>query len=189
MRRVASVIVCLFALVAGSATPVAADTTGGGNQLTSTTGSCTADVCTETTVSGFIDPFGSASACFDISIFDANTKDQISDESGCANTNSFTITSGLVATLGPTSIDLVLCDVNSCTATRTVIVSASDSPIGPITTTSGRTTTKDGVCTTKTKFTDSSADVAGTYTVDGTTTDETGFVSTHHETSKTTCRS
>jgi hypothetical protein len=29
----------------------------------------------------------------------------------------------------------------------------------------------------------------GTYTIDGVTTAETGFVSTHSETSKTTCRS
>jgi hypothetical protein len=188
IRRLATAFGGVFLLVATSVSPVAADTTGGGTQLVSESGSCTATVCTETTVSAFLDPFGS-SACFDIATYDANTKDQISDEQGCAGTSSFAITSGLVATLGPTSIGLELCDNNGCTPTRTVVVSASDSPTGPITTSSGKSTTKDGFCTTKTKFTDSSADVAGTYTVDGTTTNETGFAEIHHETSKTTCRS
>lgn len=145
-------------------------------------------MCTYTNVSAFLDPFGPATACIDYSTYD-NQNNFVSDEQGCAPASSFAITSGLAATLGPTSIDLMLCDASgTCTASRTVVVSASDTPTGPITTTTGKSTTKDGVCTTRIKSTDRSVSVAGTYTVNRTATAETGFVSTHSETSKTTCR-
>lgn len=191
MRRIAGILGGLVLLVVASIGPVAADTTGGGNQLFSFAGTCTGSgadaVCTDTTVSAFIDPSG-ATACFDVSSYNPNTGDFISEEFGCAPASSFTITSSLAATLGATSIPLTLCDANTCANSRTVLVSASDTPTGPITTTSGRSTTKDGTCTTKIKFTDRSVSVSGTFTVDGTTTPENGSVSTHTETSKTTCR-
>ena len=187
MRRLASVLGGLFLLIAASAIPVAADTTGGGNQLNSFSSSCSGTVCTDTNVSAFFDPFGPPTACIDIFTFDQGNF--VSDESGCATASSFTITSGLAATLGPTSIALTLCDAaGTCTATRTVTVSASDTPTGPISTTITKTATKDGLCTTRIRSTDQFVNVAGTYTVNGTTTAETGFVSTHHETFKTTCR-
>ena len=125
MRRIASVVGGLFLLVAASAIPVAADTTGGGNQLNSFSSSCSGTVCTDTNVSAFFDPFGPPTACIDIFKFD-NQKNFVSDEFGCATASSFTITSTLAATLGPTSIALTLCDAaGTCTATRTVVVSAS----------------------------------------------------------------
>jgi hypothetical protein len=189
MRRPLSVLAGLVLLIAASVVPVAADTTGGGNRLQSSTFTCDADVCTETTVSAFLDPSG-GSACLDIFMFAAADKSFVSLETGCAPAPTFTITSTLAASFGPTSIPLQLCDENfdNCADSRTVIVSASDSPTGPVSTTSGHSTTKDGTCTTKTKFTDSSVSVAGTYTIDGVTTAETGDVSTHTEKSKTTCR-
>jgi len=64
----------------------------------------------------------------------------------------------------------------------------ADLEISAVSTTSGHCTSKDGTCTTKTKFTDSFVEVAGTYTINGVTTAETGDVSTHTEKSKTTCR-
>ena len=185
-KRVASVMAGLVLLIAASVVPVAADTTGGGNQLQSSSSTCDGDVCTDTTVSAFLDPSG-GTACIDIVTYQA--KAFVSDEFGCAPAPSFTISSTLAASFGPTSISLQLCDENTCSDTRTVTVSASDTPTGPITTTSGKSTTKDGTCTTKIKFTDRSVNVTGTYTIDGVSTAETGFVSTHSETSKTTCRS
>jgi hypothetical protein len=168
--------------------PVAADTTGGGNRLDSFSSACAGNVCTQTTVSAFLDPSAGGTACIDFFTYLAVDGTFVSDESGCAPAPSFNISSTLAASFGPTSIPLQLCDQTSCTATRTVIVSASDTPTGPITTTSGRSTTKDGTCTTKIKFTDRFVSVVGTYTIDGTATAETGNVSTHTETSKTTCR-
>jgi len=189
MRRAASVLAGLVLLIAASVVPVAADTTGGGNQLESFSSACAGDTCTDTNVSAFLDPSEGGTACIDYFTFLAEDGTFISEETGCAPAPSFTITSSLAASFGPTSIQLRLCDENACTPSRTVIVSASDSPTGRITTTSGKSTTKDGTCTTKIKFTDRSVSVAGTYTIDGVTTAETGDVSTHTETSKTTCRS
>jgi hypothetical protein len=187
MRRAASVLAGLILLIAASVVPVAADTTGGGNRLQSSTFTCDAEVCTETTVSAFLDP-SDGTACLDILISDGGTF--VSLETGCTPAPTFTISKTLAASFGPTSIPLQTCDENfdNCADSRTVIVSASDSPTGPVSTTSGHSTTRDGTCTTKTKFTDSSVSVAGTYTIDGVTTAETGDVSTHTEKSKTTCR-
>src|SRR5262245_23150979 len=188
MRRALGVCAGLVLLIAAAAVPVAADTTGGGNRLSSSAGSCDDTTCTETNVSAEQSPFGS-SACIDIVTFLLADKTLVSEESGCAPAPSFIITRTLAASFGPTSIDLELCDAEgSCAASRTVIVSASDTPTGPITTTSGHTTTKDGFCTTKSKFTDQNVSVAGTYTIDGITTHEEGDVSTHTEQTKTTCR-
>jgi hypothetical protein len=69
-----------------------------------------------------------------------------------------------------------------------VTVSASDSPTGPISTTTTRSTTKSGTCTTKTTTTDQSADLAGTLTVDGTVLDQTGFIDIFTSTSTTHCK-
>jgi hypothetical protein len=187
MRRAASVLAGLILLMAASVLPVAADTTGGGNQLSSSSFTCDGSVCTETDIFAFLDQSG-GTACLDIFVSDDKTF--ISHETGCAPAPSFTISNTLAASFGPTSIPLQLCDENfdNCADSRTVIVSASDTPTGPVSTTSGHSTSKDGTCTTKTKFTDSSVSVAGTYTIDGVTTAETGDVSTHTEKSKTTCR-
>ena len=186
MRRAVSVLAGLVLLIAASVVPVAADTTGGGHQLTSFSSACVDNVCTDTEVQAFTDPSG-GTACIEILTYTTD-KSSFTDENGCAPAPSFTITSTLAASFGPTSIPLVLCDETTCTSSRTVVVSASDTPVGPISTTSGHTTTNDGTCTTKTKFTDQFVSVTGTYTVDGTTTAEDGSVSTHTEKSKTTCR-
>ena len=189
MRRAFTVLAGLILLIAASVVPVAADTTGGGNQLnSSSTPTCNGDVCTQTLVSAVLDPSGGSFACIDFITYLPEDGTVVSDEVGCAPAPSFRISSTLAASFGPTSIPLEFCDP-TCAPTRTVVVSASDTPTGPVSTTSGHTTTKDGTCTTKTKFTDSSVSVAGTFTVDGITTAETGDVSTHTEKSKTTCRS
>lgn len=194
MRRAACVLAGLFLLIAASVGSVAADTTGPGqNQLYSYTSTCSVTagktVCTDTTVQAYFDSPGFATACLTIDTYSINRRQysSISFENGCAPASSFTITSGLVATLAATDIPLQSCNRQGCT-TRTVTVSASDSPSGPITTTTARTTTTSGNCTTRTSSTDKSADVSGTFTIDGTTSAETGNVSTHTETSRTACK-
>jgi hypothetical protein len=186
MKRVASILAGLVLLIAASVVPVAADTTGGGNQLQSFSSACVDSICTDTNVSAYLDPSG-GTACLDIYTY--TDKSFVSEEFGCAPAPSFTISSTLAASFGPTSISLTLCDNTTCADSRTVTVSASDSPTGPITTTSGKSTSKDGTCTSRIKSTDRSVNATGTYTIDGVTADQTGFVSTHSETSKTTCRS
>ena len=186
MKRVVSVLAGVVLLIGASVVPVAADTTGGGNQLQSSSTACVDAVCTDTNVFAFADP-SEATACVEFVTYTDQTF--LSDESGCAPAPSFTISSTLAASFGPTSIPLETCDETTCTHTRTVTVSASDTPNGRIATTTGKSTTKDGTCTSRIKFTDRTVSVAGTYTIDGVTTPETGSVSTHSETSKTTCRS
>ena len=67
-------------------------------------------------------------------------------------------------------------------------VSANDSPTGPISTTITRSTTKSGTCTIKTTTTDRFADLAGTLTVDGAVSDQTGFIDIFTSTSTTHCK-
>ena len=56
MKRVVSVLAGLVLLIAASVVPVAADTTGGGNQLQSSSTACVDAVCTDTNVFAFADP-------------------------------------------------------------------------------------------------------------------------------------
>lgn len=178
MRRAATVLAGLILLIAASVVPVAA--TGGTDGFFSFTYACVGNVCTGTNVSAFMGASGPI-ACIDFT-------SSVAEETGCAPAPSFQISRTLAVSFGPTSIPLQLCDQTGCRASRTVIVSASDTPSGPITTQSGRVTTTDGTCTTRFKFTDRGASLVGTYTIDGITTAETGNVATYRETSKTTCR-
>ena len=85
-------------------------------------------------------------------------------------------------------ITLDSCNRRTCTTTRTVTVSASDTPTGPISTTTSRSTTKSGGCTTRTTTTDTFADLAGTMTIDGTSFDQTGSIDVFTSTSTTHCK-
>jgi hypothetical protein len=91
-------------------------------------------------------------------------------------------------TPAPPNIELVSCGRRSCTGSRTVTVSASDLPTSPIATTTIRTTTTVGGCTYRTTTKQLDAEVAGTLTIDGTSLDETGFVSVVSETMTIHCR-
>ncbi len=94
----------------------------------------------------------------------------------------------LSVTVAPTDIPLENCGRRNCSPSRTVNVSASDSPTGPISTTTTRSTTKDGSCTTKSTTTDQFVELAGTLTIDGTVYDETGSIDVFTSTSITHCK-
>ena len=112
----------------------------------------------------------------------------ISDEFGCASSGTMAIGADLSVTVAPTEIQLDNCARRNCSPSRTVTVSASDSPTGPVSTTTTRSTTKDGSCTTKMTTTDKFVDLAGTMTIDGTVYDETGSVDVFTSTSITHCK-
>ena len=112
----------------------------------------------------------------------------ISDEFGCASSGTMAIGADLSVTLAPTDIPLDSCGRRNCSPSRTVTVSASDSPTGPISTTTTRSTTKDGSCTTKMTTTDQFVELAGTLTIDGTVYDETGSIDVFTSTSITHCK-
>ena len=194
MRRFALAVLAVpfsLLLVVG---PVAADTSPNGSNFSSFATSCTTSggrpVCADMNLFVSSNEDGSpGQPCLEIFTYSTGANGRaISDEFGCASSGTITIGADLSVVLDPTQIPLEQCGRRSCTPSRTVSVSASDSPTGPISTTTTRSTTKSGSCTTKMTTTDQFADMAGTMTVDGTTVDQTGFVDVFTSTSVTHCR-
>jgi hypothetical protein len=188
-----AVPICLLLAVG----PVAADTSPNGTNFSSSSSSCTTSgsrqVCTDIFLSVFSNEDGSdGPPCLQISkySFSANGRfTPISDEFGCAaGSDTVTIGTDLSVAISPTQIPLDSCNRRTCTSSRTVTVSANDSPTGPISTTVTRSTTRSGNCTTKSTTTDQFAELAGTMTVDGTVFDETGFIDIFTTTETTHCR-
>lgn len=147
-------------------------------------------VCTNLSLQAFTIEDGRVVVCLDSSTFVLN-RDRFTlrdQESGCTEVpaDTLTVTDGLVATLDATTITLT--GDGRRGGTREVTVSAQDSPIGPISTSSGRGSFKDGTCTFRFSFTERSAEVAGTITVDGTTFQESGFASVGSSTVTQSCR-
>jgi hypothetical protein len=176
--------------------PVAADTSPNGTNFSSSSSSCSTtggrQVCSDTNLYVFSNEDGSAGPpCLEIFKYSISTNGRftaISDEFGCASSGTIAIGADLSVALGATQIPLDNCNRRTCTSSRTVTVSASDSPTGPISTTVSRSTTKSGNCTTKMTTTDQSAELAGTMTIDGTVLDQTGFIDVFTSTSITHCR-
>jgi len=179
-----------------AAWPVAADTSPNGTSFSSSSSSCAPSggrqVCTEIDLSVSSNEDGSAGPpCVGIiktSISSNGRSSVISDEFGCASSGTMAIGADLSVTIEATAIALNDCAKRNCPPSRTVTVSASDSPTGPVSTTTTRSTTKDGSCTTKMTTTDTFVDLAGTLTIDGTVYDETGSLDVFTSTSITHCK-
>ena len=196
MRRIAVAFLAVpFSLLLAIG-PVAADTSPNGSNFSSFASSCSTtggrQVCADTSLFASSNEDGwPGQPCLEVFTYSIGANGRqtvISDEFGCASSGSITIGADLSVALDPTQIPLQDCGRRTCTLSRTVTVSASDSPTGPISTTITRSTTKSGNCTTKMTTTDQSADVAGSMTIDGTALDETGFVDVFTSTSVTHCR-
>jgi hypothetical protein len=191
-----------FALIAGSISllavvaPVSADTSPNGTNFFSSASSCTTSgsrvVCTDTALMVFSNEDGSdGPPCLEVNQYSigSNGRSQgISYEFGCALGGTITIGADFSVALDPTQVTLERCGRRTCTETRTVTVSANDSPIGPISTTTSRSTTKDGSCTTRTTTTDQFVELAGTMTIDGAVVDQTGSLDVFTSTSTTHCK-
>jgi len=196
VRRIAVAFMTVSVGLLLAVGPVAADTSPNGTNFSSSASSCAAtggrQVCTDTNLFVFSNEDGSAAPpCLEIFTYSISTNGrftQISDEFGCASSGTAAIGADLSVALGPTQIPLDSCNKRTCTSSRTVTVSASDSPTGPISTTVTRSTTRSGSCTTKMTTTDQSAELAGTMTIDGTVLDQTGFVDVFTSTSITHCK-
>ena len=175
--------------------PVAADTSPNGSSFSSNSSSCATsggrEVCTELNLFASSNEDGSdGPPCLEIFKYSISSNGRftvISDEFGCASSGTAAIGADLSVTLAPTDIQLDSCTRQHCSS-RTVTVSASDSPTGPISTTTTRSTTKSGNCTTKMTTTDQFAELAGTMTIDGTVYDEQGSVDVFTSTSITHCK-
>ncbi len=95
-------------------------------------------MCTGTSIFVFPNGDGTESACVDVFTYSISSNGRfrfISDENGCAPTSAPTVGTDLSVTLAPTNVTLSSCNRRSCTPSRTVTVAASDTPSGPISTT------------------------------------------------------
>ena len=197
MRRIAIAVLAVPMSLLLAAAPVVADTSPNGSFFSSDSTTCSTtggrQVCTDTNLFWSTNEDGSpAPPCLDIQTYSISSRGSftfISDESGCGTDSAAVVVGAdLSVTVAPTAITIQSCGKRSCTTSRTVTVSASDHPTGPITTTTTKSTSTSGACTTKTTTTDQSADLAGTLTVDGTTLDESGFVDIFTSASTTRCK-
>jgi hypothetical protein len=176
--------------------PVAADTSPNGTNFSSSSSSCSQtggrQVCSDINLFVSSNEDGSdGPPCLEIFTYSIGSNGRftvISDEFGCASSGTMAVGADLSVTLDATAISLDSCGRRNCSPSRTVTVSASDSPTGPISITTTRSTTKSGNCTTKMTTTDQSAELAGTITIDGTVYDEQGFIDVFTSTSITHCK-
>ena len=183
-------------LLAVLVAPVSADTSPNGTSFFSSASSCSTsgsrEVCTDTNLSVTSDEDGSdGPPCLEIHkySFANNGKfTDISEEFGCASDGTIAIGTDFSVALDPTSITLQSCNRRTCTDSRTVTVSASDSPTGPVSTSTTRSTTKSGSCTTRTTTTDQFVELAGTMTIDSALIDQTGSLDIFTSTSTTHCK-
>lgn len=149
--------------------------------------------CTDTSLEAFSIAPDTIVVCLNTYTYSTRTYRLISQESGCTETSStaLTFTSDFTVALSDTSVTVVefSCGPRRCTegGSRTVTVSALDSAVGPIFTSSGRSTFSDGTCTYRYSFTDESAELAGTMTIDGVTMDQSGWGSVSEYTVSARC--
>lgn len=174
--------------------PVAADTSPNGTNFSSFSSSCSTtggrEVCTDLNLFVSSNEDGSdGPPCLEIFKYSvsSNRSSVISDEFGCASSGTMTVGADLSVTVDPTDIELQNCNRQRCSS-RIVTVSASDSPTGPVSTSTTRSTTKSGNCTTKMTTTDQFVELAGTMTIDGTVYDEQGSIDVFTSTSLTHCK-
>lgn len=119
--------------------------------------------------------------CLNGYTYSTRTYRTISQEYGCTETSStaLTFTADFDITLSDTTLTVseLTCGPRTCreTGVREVTVSASDSAVGPIYSSSGRGTFSDGTCTYRYSYTDESTELAGTMTIDGNTMDQWGW--------------
>jgi hypothetical protein len=185
MRRLGLSLVAVLLLLLAAVPPVAADTSPNGSSFSLSSTTCTTSgarqVCTDTNVGSFSNEDGSIGpACVGVSTYSISSTGRftsISDEFGCAESaDGVSIGDDLSAAIAPTSITLMECGRRTCTTTRTVTASLTAAPSGPIAETTTRSTTTVDGCKVRTTTTDRSAELAGSYTLDGATTDATGFI-------------
>ncbi len=161
--------------------------------VSETTGQCTQKgTCTDIFLEAFTGTKEPGQVCLSISTYRRTSdggRTAITDESGCAEATGAALSvSSDTATLQPTTLTLeafscqddgeedeALCSV---TGRRDVTVAATDSANGPVTTSRDRERSTTGKCRFSYRSTTTSAPMAGTITVDGTTYVEVGRAGT-----------
>lgn len=208
MRRAVLVPFAVVALLLAIAAPVAADTAPGPfresgtfKSLDSYSSDCAAQgtrtTCSETGVSVYSISPTELVVCVYTSTYTYNDRTGrgrlISSENGCdesvdPSTLDVTLSGDqITAILAPTLVTLYECNERSCTESRTITVSASDSG-GPLTRFANRGSYRDGTCMVRYSESGSTAAVTGTLTIDSTTIPESGYASLSDYRVQETCR-
>lgn len=191
----ASLALPMALLAAG---PVAADTSpggGSGTYFSSFTSLCDGSASRQTCTDTYLDVHplddGTTEACLDVFAYTISRKQFtfVSDAYGCGP-GSVNVGADYSATVAPTDISMQTCAAHkkSCSGATTVEVSASDSPVSDPAITTSRTVTKVGTCTYTTRSTQTDVELAGTMTIDGTTMNESGFLSIVDSATSVRCR-
>lgn len=196
MRRIGVALAAVPLILLLTVGSVAADTSPNGTNFFSSSSICSTSggrqVCTDRNLSVTSNEDGSdGPPCLEIFTYSISSNGRfsvISDEFGCATSGTMTVGADLSVDLPASAITLEACNRQRCTSSRTVTVSAHDTPTGPVSTTTSRSTTRSGGCTTRTTTTDTFADLAGTMTIDGTSFDQTGSIDVFTSTSTTHCK-
>ncbi|WP_448613817.1 hypothetical protein [Modestobacter sp. URMC 112] len=201
MRRAVLTTLAIGGMIVGAAGPASAappermKNSGTYTSLFSYTEDCrqqgtSRSTCTNIGLNAYAIEDGTVSVCVDTATYVLSRErfSLRSAEYGCTDVaaSSLTVTDTFVATLAPTTV--VLTSESGRGTTRTVTVSAEDSPVGPVQTSSGRGSFTDGTCTFRYSYTERSAPVPGTITIDGVTFEESGFASTGQNTVTERCK-
>ena len=194
MRRVVVSLVLLpillLLLVAPAAAAPPLKESGTQNFLSSFASSCSQVSCTDT----FLDVFNIDAeivlVCVGSVTYNVRNGRITSQESGCseASPDALTVTEDITATLSETPVTFVDCNQRGCVEGDTVIVSASDTAIGPIFIESNRGTFTDGTCTFRYRSETRSSEVAGTMTIDGAVFEQSGSAGTSEFAVTSRCR-
>lgn len=191
MRRILALIPVIGLLLVLAA-PVAADTSKPVSGTYKSTSIVSLDcvpqgartTCTQTSVDVFTDVPPMVVVCVNVDTYTYSDRTGrgrfISNENGCSDPidgSALTITASrdqMTASLAPTAVTLFGCDRRTCTETRTVMASASDTG-GPVTQTVSRNFFRDGTCTYRFSESAQTAEVAGTLTLDDVTMPGSGY--------------
>jgi hypothetical protein len=187
MRRLAIASVSLPLALLLAAAPVLADTGpgGSGTNFFSGSSSCATSgsrqVCTDTSLNVGPNGDGTSFGCLDVFSYAISNTGRftfISERIGCNANVSLTVGSDYSVTFPATDFSMQTCAAHKrqCSGSTTSTVSAGDTVVGDITTTTTRSTTVSGNCTTKTTSTETSANLAGSMTVDGSSLAQDGFL-------------
>src|SRR4029079_18654302 len=157
MRRIGVALAAVPLMLLMTVGSAAADTSPNGTNFFSGSSTCSTSGsrqgCTDRKLSVSSNEGGSdGPPCLEIFQYSTTSNGKfsvISDEFGCATSGTMTVGTDMSVTLPASQITLDSCNRRTCTTTRTVTVSASDTPTGPISTTTSRSTTKSGGCTTR----------------------------------------
>lgn len=170
---------------AAAAAPVREKDSGNFSSLNSSTSECNPEgagqTCTDIFLFASTDTSGQGYVSLNIETYSVSEQGEfthISSEFGFSEGASLTVTSDFDAMLAETRMTLqtFTCTPESCEeeVSREVVVSASDTAVGPAFTSRQRGTFRDGTCTFRFSSTLTGAPVEGTITIDGVTYDETG---------------